>query len=274
MNHHSIIDHTIRPAFDRRLAFFARAWRTSLALVMMALMTSGILGCATQSSASYDVGTAAPGPPRPKRRRSPTHRTDHFSGGRRRSSTRTRTSLERRPQLHLAADGPLEHRARRGCHVRGTQCERLLRRAPPRTSGWVGNGSLRRSSPPASSHRGGGLRTRQRVRVPRGLAAVMGRTTSRLGIGFSYASNGAAGSREQPRHRGARGGARRPSRHHLQMIIPSAHVRAHPRPRRRSAPLTAVSARRKSETPLFAWCPGADRKIQRAIFRRPLPEAE
>ena len=60
MNHHSIVDHTVRPAFDRRLAFFARALRTSLELVMLALMASGVVGCATQSSASSHVGTAAP----------------------------------------------------------------------------------------------------------------------------------------------------------------------------------------------------------------------
>jgi hypothetical protein len=60
MDHQSIIDHTVRPAFDLRLAFFARVRRTSLKLAMLALMASGVVGCATQSSASNHVGTAAP----------------------------------------------------------------------------------------------------------------------------------------------------------------------------------------------------------------------
>ena len=59
MDHQSVIDRTLRPAFDPRLAFFARARRTSLELVMLALMASGVVSCATQSSASNHAGTAA-----------------------------------------------------------------------------------------------------------------------------------------------------------------------------------------------------------------------
>ena len=52
MNDHSMVNPTVRPA--RRLTFFVRARRTGFEVLMLAVVASGVAGCAAQSSASYD----------------------------------------------------------------------------------------------------------------------------------------------------------------------------------------------------------------------------
>ena len=52
MNDHSLVNPTVRSA--RRLTFLVQARRTAFEVLMLAVVASGVAGCAVQSSASYD----------------------------------------------------------------------------------------------------------------------------------------------------------------------------------------------------------------------------